>query len=45
MFCGGDLSQAVGDIIASRMPLQCQYGASKIGLTPQLISSKNLGAA
>jgi thioester reductase-like protein len=37
LYAGGDLPQAVGDKVASKLPLVCQYGASEIGLTPQLL--------
>ncbi|KAI9657047.1 MAG: putative NRPS-like protein biosynthetic cluster [Bathelium mastoideum] len=37
LYAGGDLPQAIGDKVASKLPLVCQYGASEIGITPQLI--------
>ena len=40
LFCGGDLPQAIGDIVAQKIPLWCQYGASEIGLTPQLLDPR-----
>jgi len=38
LYAGGDLPQAVGDKIATKVPVRCQYGASEIGLTAQLLS-------
>jgi thioester reductase-like protein len=38
LYAGGDLPQAVGDKIAAKMPIRCQYGASEIGLLCQLIA-------
>lgn len=37
LYAGGDLPPAVGDKIASKLPLVCHYGACEIGLTPQLL--------
>ena len=37
-YCGGDLPQAVGDRIASKIRLANQYGASELGVTAQLWS-------
>ncbi|KAK8008295.1 hypothetical protein PG991_010846 [Apiospora marii] len=37
VYIGGDLPQQVGDIVAAEMPLRCQFGASEIGMPPQLI--------
>ncbi|KUJ12451.1 NRPS-like enzyme [Mollisia scopiformis] len=37
LYAGGDLPQAVGDKVASKLPLICQYRASEIGMTPQLL--------
>ncbi|PVI00997.1 acetyl-CoA synthetase-like protein [Periconia macrospinosa] len=37
LYAGGDLPQQVGDTVASKVPLHCQYGASEIGLTAQLL--------
>ena len=34
IYCGGDLPQAVGDIVSSKIRLLNQFGASEIGLTP-----------
>ncbi|KAI1748685.1 putative NRPS-like enzyme [Xylaria castorea] len=37
LYIGGDLPQAVGDIVASRIPLRCWWGASEVGMPQQLI--------
>lgn len=37
LYAGGDLPRAVGDSIAAKIPIRCQYGASEIGLTSQLL--------
>jgi acyl-coenzyme A synthetase/AMP-(fatty) acid ligase len=36
LYCGGDLPRPAGDMIAAKVPLACVYGASEIGLIPQL---------
>ena len=33
MYCGGKIPEELGDIVAARIPLVDQYGASEIGLT------------
>ncbi|KAF2260803.1 acetyl-CoA synthetase-like protein [Lojkania enalia] len=38
LYAGGDLPQQIGDAIAAKVPIRCQYGASEIGLTSQLIA-------
>ncbi len=38
LYCGGDLPQAIGDVVASRIQLVNQFGASELGLTPNLLS-------
>ncbi len=40
LYAGGDLPQAIGDVIADKLPIQCQYGASEIGLTCQLLPAE-----
>ena len=35
-YCGGDLPKSTGDIIASKIKLYNQFGASEIGLTAQI---------
>ncbi|KAI0554221.1 putative NRPS-like enzyme [Xylaria curta] len=37
LYIGGDLPQAVGDTVASRIPLRCWWGASEVGMPQQLI--------
>ncbi|KAI0172477.1 putative NRPS-like enzyme [Hypoxylon sp. FL1284] len=37
MYIGGDLPQAVGDRVAAKVPLRCQWGASEVGIPQQLI--------
>ncbi|TRX91306.1 hypothetical protein FHL15_007728 [Xylaria flabelliformis] len=37
LYIGGDLPQALGDIVASRIPLRCWWGASEVGMPQQLI--------
>jgi hypothetical protein len=32
MYCGGDLLQPIGDIVASKIKLINQYGASELGI-------------
>lgn len=41
IYCGGDLPQATGDVVASRIRLMNQFGASELGLTPNLLSKVN----
>lgn len=43
LYCGGDLPQAIGDIVASKIRLLNQFGASELGLTPNLLSLTNRG--
>jgi thioester reductase-like protein len=38
LYCGGDVPEAVGNKMASKVRLSCLYGQSEIGITPQLIS-------
>ncbi|KAH7310811.1 NRPS-like enzyme [Stachybotrys elegans] len=42
LYIGGDLPQAIGDLVASKVPLRCQWGASEVGIPPQLMPM-NLG--
>lgn len=39
MYIGGDLPQAIGDIVARKIPLRCWWGASEVGIPHQLIPS------
>lgn len=43
IYCGGDLPQSIGDVVASKIRLLNQYGASEIGLTHLLQSKSNRG--
>lgn len=43
IYCGGDLPQAMGDTIASRVRLLNQFGASELGLTPNILSLTDRG--
>ena len=38
IYCGGDLPRIIGDVVASKVRLLNQFGASELGLTPALIS-------
>ncbi|KAI4284166.1 MAG: hypothetical protein L6R38_001622 [Xanthoria sp. 2 TBL-2021] len=40
LYCGGDLPQAIGDTVASKIKLVNQFGATELGLTPNLLSSQ-----
>ncbi|KEY72788.1 hypothetical protein S7711_09507 [Stachybotrys chartarum IBT 7711] len=44
VYIGGDLPQRLGDLVASKVPLRCQWGASEVGIPQQLMPS-NLGPA
>ena len=37
LYCGGDLPPAIGDIVASKIRLLNQFGASELGLTSQVL--------
>ena len=39
--CGGDLPESVGNIVASKIRLFNQYGATELGLTAQILSTQN----
>ncbi|KAL8722726.1 MAG: hypothetical protein Q9225_000838 [Loekoesia sp. 1 TL-2023] len=38
LYCGGDLPQAIGDAVASKIKLINQFGATELGLTPNILS-------
>ncbi|KAL8830924.1 MAG: hypothetical protein Q9191_001159 [Dirinaria sp. TL-2023a] len=38
IYCGGDLPQAIGDIVAAKIKLLNQFGATELGLTPNILS-------
>ncbi|KAK8043526.1 NRPS-like protein biosynthetic cluster [Apiospora rasikravindrae] len=40
VYIGGDLPQQAGDTVAAAMPLRCQWGASEVGMPPQLIPAE-----
>ena len=44
MYCGGKIPEELGDIVASRIPLVDQYGASEIGLTAAIRNHSDLEA-
>jgi thioester reductase-like protein len=37
LYAGGDLPQAIGDKIAAKLPIRCNYGSSEVGLASQLL--------
>ncbi|KAI1401823.1 hypothetical protein F4819DRAFT_310010 [Hypoxylon fuscum] len=37
LYIGGDLPQTIGDRVAAKVRLRCQWGASEVGIPPQLI--------
>lgn len=39
LYIGGDLPQAIGDIVARQIPLRCWWGASEVGIPHQLVPS------
>lgn len=39
LYIGGDLPQALGDIVNDKIPLRCWWGASEVGIPHQLIPS------
>ena len=43
MYCGGDLPKPIGDVIASKISLANQFGASELGLTADVLSLRNRG--
>ena len=44
IYCGGDLPQIIGNVVASNIRLLNQFGASELGLTPAIISLTNRGS-
>ncbi|KAI1324258.1 putative NRPS-like enzyme [Xylariaceae sp. FL0255] len=40
LYIGGDLPQAIGDRVASKLPLHCQWGASEVGIPQQLLPTE-----
>ncbi|KAH0591763.1 hypothetical protein MHUMG1_10495 [Metarhizium humberi] len=45
LYIGGDLPQDLGDIVASKMYLRCQWGATETGIVPQLLPPELLPSA
>ena len=43
IYCGGDLPESVGNIVASKIRLFNQFGATELGLTAQILSMQNRG--
>lgn len=43
IYCGGDLPEAIGNIVASKVKLFNQFGASELGLTAQILSNHDRG--
>ncbi|KAI1212188.1 putative NRPS-like enzyme [Annulohypoxylon truncatum] len=43
LYIGGDLPQAFGDLVAAKVPLRCQWGASEVGI-PHSLWPTELGA-
>lgn len=39
IYCGGDLPESIGNIVASKIKLFNQFGASELGLTAQILSN------
>lgn len=37
-YCGGHLPKEPGDVIAVKIPIHCQYGATELGFATQIIS-------
>ncbi|KAK4237128.1 linear gramicidin synthase subunit D [Achaetomium macrosporum] len=43
IYIGGDLPQALGDRVAAKVPLRCQWGASEVGIPSQLLPAELSG--
>ena len=41
LYCGGDLPQSIGDVVASRIPLFNQFGASELGLCAHVLPTSH----
>ncbi|KAL8782766.1 MAG: hypothetical protein Q9195_009571 [Heterodermia aff. obscurata] len=37
-YCGGDLPQSIGDVVATKIRLLNQFGATELGLTPNILA-------
>ncbi|KAJ5613188.1 NRPS-like enzyme [Penicillium lagena] len=42
MYAGGDLPQAIGDVVAKRIKVYNQYGATEVGLLPMVVSNRDV---
>ncbi|VUC22344.1 unnamed protein product [Clonostachys rosea] len=40
VYIGGNLPQALGDVVAAKIPLRCQWGASEVGMPQQLMPAE-----
>ncbi|PVH98212.1 acetyl-CoA synthetase-like protein [Periconia macrospinosa] len=38
LYAGGDLPEALGNAVAAKIPMRCQYGATELGFLNQVIS-------
>ncbi|KAK3942541.1 putative nrps-like enzyme protein [Diplogelasinospora grovesii] len=43
LYIGGDLPQAIGDRVAAKIRLRCQWGASEVGIPQQLMPAELQG--
>ncbi|KAK3308608.1 uncharacterized protein B0T15DRAFT_391903 [Chaetomium strumarium] len=43
VYIGGDLPEALGDRVAAKVPLRCQWGASEVGVPDQLLPAELSG--
>lgn len=43
VYCGGDLPQVIGDIVASKVRLVNQFGATELGLSPMVLQKEDDG--
>jgi hypothetical protein len=40
LYVGGDLPKVLGDAVATKIPIRCQYGATELGFLNQLLSAE-----
>jgi hypothetical protein len=38
LYAGGDLPQSIGDRVAAKMPIRCNYGSTEVGLINQVLA-------
>ena len=43
IYCGGDLPESIGNVVASKVKLFNQFGATELGLTAQILSNHHRG--